>query len=161
VIHLQSPTVTLCVKTINEPDLFQWNYFDTGLAMQKRAVSPALIKSIYYFQYLLGQNAGAAADFLDQLLAKLDFSLQMNLYEELAAGGLDLSEESADAVLESIVTRHENSEWLKRYEAASLAQLTAPGFSHCSSPSERLIAHANNSGYAPDETRALLAELAT
>jgi len=35
VIHLESPTVTLCVKTINEPGLHQWEYYADGLALQR------------------------------------------------------------------------------------------------------------------------------
>ena len=34
VIHLENPTVTLCVKTINEPGIYQWEYYPDGLAVQ-------------------------------------------------------------------------------------------------------------------------------
>ena len=35
VIHLENPTVTLCVKTINEPGLHQWDFHPDGLALQR------------------------------------------------------------------------------------------------------------------------------
>src|SRR5690606_4266801 len=47
VIHLSNPTVSLCVRTVNEPILKQWTYFQNGLAIQRQALSPDLIKKLY------------------------------------------------------------------------------------------------------------------
>src|SRR5439155_8916147 len=68
VIHLEKPTVTLCVKTINEPRLYQWEYYPGGLAVQRRDLGPELIKEIYYFEYLLHRNAARAVRFLATLV---------------------------------------------------------------------------------------------
>jgi len=160
VIHLEAPTVTLCVKTINEPDLHQWNYFANGLAIQKRQLSAALFKAVYYFQYLLLQNEDEAAGFLDQWLGKLDISLQMNLYEEIAAGGLDLGEETTHVILESILARHEDSPWLKQYQSASHAALTELDFAACASAVGRLLGHVISSGYSLNQVRETINEVA-
>lgn len=124
VIHQDNPTVSLCLKTINEPDLFQWNYFDNGLAIQRRHVPASLVKSIYYFQYLCGRDERGAARFLFELLSGLDLSMQMNLFEEIGSGALALDEDTADFLMETIAGRHEESEWFKLYDEATLAPAT-------------------------------------
>jgi len=120
VIHQDAPTVSLCLKTINEPDLFQWNYFENGLAIQRRHVPPSLVKSIYYFQYLCGRDETAAASFLVRLLSELDLSMQMNLFEEIGIGSIDLSEQTAEFIMETIAARHLESEWFRLYDEATL-----------------------------------------
>lgn len=159
VIHLENPTVTLCVKTINEPSVRQWNYFANGLAIQKRAVPESLVKSIYYFQYLCTRDEERAAKFLFEILNVLEISMQMNLFEEIAAGTLDLSEETAHFILETITARFSKEEWLKLYDGANLGKMTELDFSVSDLPLARLAGHAVNTGMPPQELRALAAKL--
>jgi hypothetical protein len=116
VVHLEKPTVTLCVKTINEESLHQWNYFPNGLAIQKRHVPAGLIKQIYYFQYLGGQNPDLATKFLEDLLDQCDLSLQMNLAEEISGGAYDLGEDFAGFIMDRIQDRHQDAAWFQRYQ---------------------------------------------
>jgi hypothetical protein len=146
VIHLANPTVTLCVKTINEPELKQWNYMTTGLAVQKQNIQPSLIKKIYYFNYLLGQNEAQAHDFLKTLLDHLETSTQIHIYEDVASGAYDLSPVAVQVITESIVERHERSGWWPLYEAAHMSQMNELFFSSCNDSISRLVAHFINSG---------------
>jgi hypothetical protein len=146
VIHLEEPTITLCVKTINEPTLSQWHHFENGLAIQKRHLEPGLIKQIYYFQYLAGQNGTLALKFLNDLLSRQDISTLMNLCEEISGPGYELSEESAQLVLEQIYNRYADTEWFARYERSAQAQSEDIFFALCASGVGRLATHFANRG---------------
>lgn len=159
VIHLENPTVTLCVKTINEPELFQWHHFLNGLAIQKRHIRPALVKQIYFFQYLQGRNPREALTYLNELLAQLDTSTQMNLGEEISGGAYDLKEDCAQFILERIYERHSASEWFKRYESANLLHASELDFSSSDSPLQRATAHLINSGWPKSDAQNILAKL--
>lgn len=146
VIHLEEPTVSLCVKTINEPTLTQWHHFENGLAIQKRHLDPDLIKQIYYFQYLAGQNGTLANTFLSELLDRQDISTMMNLCEEISGPGYELSEEVSQHVLEQIYNRYSETEWFARYERSAQSQGEEIYFSQCDSGLGRLATHFANRG---------------
>lgn len=160
VIHLENPTVTLCVKTINESDLFQWNYFPNGLAIKKRHVPPGLIKEIYYFQYLLGQNEKAGLAFINSLLDQLDISTQMNLCEEITSGACDLTEDVTTQFLDQILERHLLTKWFKLFEAVNSLHLDEISFAQSSSALGRLAAHFINCGVSFTAAQPLLSQLA-
>lgn len=159
VIHLENPTVTLCVKTINEPGLYQWEYFPDGLAVQRRPLKPGLIKEIYYFQYLLGQNATFAVRFLGKLLGGLSVVARMNLYEELCGGAFDLSEDAVEHCFAQIREFHGGADWFKRYESPAPLYLKELHFSGCDSSLGRLVAHFINGGCDLKTASPLLARL--
>jgi|SRR5579862_2349047 len=144
VIHLENPTVTLCVKTINEPGLYQWEYFNCGVAVQKRDLTPDLIKKIYYFQYLLGQDAALARRFFEKLLGALSVVMRMTLYEALCGGAFDLSEEAVEEGLAQIRNLYGKETWFNRYEFPAPAYLKDLHFSGCDSSLQRLVAHCIN-----------------
>jgi hypothetical protein len=146
VIHLENPTVTLCVKTINEPRIAQWKYFPNGLAIQMRRLDPHLIKKIYYVQYLLDQDAKHASSTLDRVLRGLDRSTCMNLYGAIAGGAYDLSERAALHFASRIRTLHGKTEWFRRYEGIDRLSMHELHFEECRAPG-RLIAHLINGGY--------------
>ncbi len=147
VVHLANPTVTLCIKTINEPDLKQWNYLSTGLAIQKQNLSDDLVKKIYFYQYLLVRGEELADQFLNSFLFGLNISTQIHVYEAVASGGLDLNENTVGRLTESIVTRHEKSKWWPAYEKAHLDQMNEIRFEEFQKPLERMVAHFKNCGY--------------
>jgi len=146
VVHLENPTVTLCVKTINEPGLYQWEYHANGLALQRRHPTADTIKQIYYHQYLAGRNPVAAAGFLHGVIGGLDVVARMNLYEEISGGGLDLSEDTADDCRAQIRAFHGREPWFRHYESAAPSYLRNLHFEGCGSPIERLAAHLINCG---------------
>lgn len=148
VIHLANPTVTLCLRTINEPELKQWTYLPNGLAIQKNHPSADLVKKIYFYQYLMGRpDLEAARQYLSALLSKLSISAQIHLYEDVASGSLDLREEVVDKIAETIVETHKDSKWWPLYEAAHLARMDEIRFEEMQKPRERLQAHFTNCGY--------------
>ncbi|HEX7901071.1 MAG TPA: hypothetical protein VF950_25145 [Planctomycetota bacterium] len=141
VIHLEKPTVTLCLKTINEPGLYQWEHFPDGLAVQRRDLTPGLIKRIYYFEYLLGQNATRADRYLEKVVGSLSVVARMTLYEALCGGAFDLSEDALERGLGEIRKRHGTSDWFKRHECPVPLHLKELHFSACETSLERLAAH--------------------
>lgn len=159
VIHLENPTVTLCVKTINEPSLRQWNYFPNGLAIQKRSISGGLVKSLYYFQYLMGQNPTICVKFLGELLDQTDLSMQMNLCEEISSGAYGLTEGAAEFVLDQVSKRHADTEWFQRYEQLMELGDAELHFEHTDVAAERLLAHFVNCQYSAAAVLPLLSKL--
>jgi hypothetical protein len=159
VIHLEIPTVTLCVKTINEPRIAQWKYFSNGLAIQMRRLKPTLIKKIYYFQYLTGRDVKHASSYLDQVLRTLDRSTCMNLYGAIASGSVEVSESAAQDFAAQLRRLHGTSEWFKRYEAIDQLQLDELHFEQCDTPIGRLVAHFINGGHDVQTVRRLLGQL--
>jgi hypothetical protein len=147
VIHLENPTITLCLRTINEPTIKQWTYLPNGLAVQRQTLTPDLIKKVYFYQYLFDRNKADAAKFLETLLKSLNVSTQIHLYEDVAHGVLELKEETVDTIAEAIVHKHENSKWWLLYEAAHLARMDEIRFEGFQDPEERLKAHYKNCGY--------------
>ena len=146
VIHLENPTVTLCARTVNEVEISQWHYFINGLAIQKKLLSSDLVKKIYFTQYLLGQNKAEAEAFLKKLLDSLDTSVQMNLYEDLWRGSLELTEDSLQFIVDAVIERHGDTEWFKLYEEANPELLGLVDASHFDDPFFRLLGHFINSG---------------
>lgn len=156
VIHLADPTVSLCVKTINEKVLSQWHHFDGGLAIQKRHLDPALLKKIYFFQYLASRDGLSAENFLDEVLAKQDISILMNLCEELSTGGYAIDEGLIQVILEEVYRRYEGTEWFRRYENATAGPETNISFAEFTSPRARLVAHFMNQGLRLSSVRKML-----
>lgn len=161
VIHLENPTITLCVRTVSDTSLKQWTYLPTGLAVQKNDVNEDLIKKVYYFQYLLGRNESSALVFLESLLSELSLSSQIHLYEAVASGSIPLASLVSEAIAESIVGKYQWTDWWKLYEQSHMAQMHGLFFEGCSQPVERLIAHFMNSGYAFARVRPLLTQFST
>lgn len=156
VIHLESPTVTLCVKTINEPRLHQWEYYPDGLAVQRHDLAPELIKELYFFEYLLRQDAARADRFLRGIVGGLSVVMRMTLQESLCNGGLDLSEPAVDLCLAQIRRLHGKADWFKRHENPEPPHLRELQFAGCASPLDRLVAHFINGGYDRDTIAPLL-----
>ncbi|HZE98592.1 MAG TPA: hypothetical protein VE981_16290 [Planctomycetota bacterium] len=159
VIHLENPTVTLCVKTINEPGLYQWEYHPDGLAVQRRHLDPGLIKGLYYFQSLLGQNPDLATAFLEKRIRALSVVSRMNLYEEISGGAYDFSDETIDECLAQIRAQHGDEPWFRRYESAIPFHLKDLAVECCESPPERLVAHLINRAYDRTTSARLLSGL--
>lgn len=158
VIHLENPTITLCVRTVSDTALRQWTYLPTGLAVQKSDVNEDLIKKVYFYQYLLGQDANQAAAYLDALIGELNLSSQIHLYEDVASGAIMLSANAAGSIAEVIVGKYQWTDWWKLYEQAHMAQMHGLFFEGCSQPIERLVAHFINSGYGFKRVSPILAQ---
>lgn len=146
VIHLEHPTVTLCVKTINEPGIHQWDYHPDGLALQRLDLPPGLIKEIYYFEYLRGRDATLAARCLRDLVGALSIVMRMTLYESLCRGALEVSEDTVDRCLAEIRKHHGKADWFRRHVSPQPPHLKELQFAGCETSLERLVAHFINVG---------------
>ena len=160
VIHLESPTVTLCVKTINEPGLHQWEYYADGLALQRHDLDADLIKEIYFFEYLLRQNATRAVRYLQGIVDGLSVVMRMTLYDALCGGALDLPEDAVDHCLAQIRRHHGKADWFKRHESPEPLHLKELQFAGCASSVDRLVAHFINGGHDLNTIRPQLSRLA-
>lgn len=158
VIHLESPTVTLCVKTVNEA-LPQWEYYPDGLAVERRELPPDVVKKLYYYEYLLRQDPARAERFLADVVGSLTVVLRMILQEALDAGSLDLSDPAVEGCRRAIRRRHGGQEWFRRRVAPKAPHLRELHFAGCDSAPGRLIAHFINEGYDPKSIAPYLSRL--
>ncbi len=147
VIHLQNPTVTLCIKTINEPGIHQWEFHPDGLALLRLDLDDDLIKSIYYYDYLLRRNAALAARYLRGVVGALSVAMRMTLHDSLCAGALEVSEEAVDRCVAQIRQLHRKDDWYKRHVSPSPLHLKELQFANCGSSLGRLVAHFINGGH--------------
>ena len=159
-VHLENPTITLTLKTINESTLSQWHHFPYGLAMKKRNLAPALIKQIYYYQYLMSQDEDLADQFIETALGRLDISTQMNLCETLSSGGLELSDVHVDGVLARVFEKQSETEWFRRYQDAQSIHFEELHFERTDDPVSRLIGHFINQGRPASAVDELIAAVA-
>lgn len=160
VIHLVSPTVTLCVKTINEPRLHQWEYYPDGLAVQRHDLDPDLVKALYFFDYLLRQDEAHAVRTLRGILEKQSVLMRMTLFEALCSGDLDLSEGAVEHCLAQIRRHHGKSGWFRRHETPEPAHLKELQFAGVDSALGRIVAHFINGGHDRATLEPHLAEVA-
>lgn len=141
VIHLDSPTVTLCVKTINEP-LAQREHYPDGLAVDRHELAADVVKKLYYYDYLLRRNRDLAESFLREVIGSLSVVTRLTLRESL--GALDLSEAAVRGCLRAIRRLHGTSEWFRRHAAPRSPHLKELHFAGCDSALGRLVAHLVN-----------------
>lgn len=160
VIHLEKPTVTLCVKTINEPGIRQWEYHPDGLAMERLDVAADLIKELYYFDYLRPRDAALAARYLRKLIAATSVVMRLTLVEALLGGELDLSEKGIDLCLAEVRRHHGKEGWYKRHLHPEPLYRKELQFAGCDTALERLVAHFINRGYGRDTVAPLLSRVA-
>ncbi|WP_412473306.1 hypothetical protein [Halobacteriovorax sp. YZS-1-1] len=114
VLHEHNPTVTLCIRTVNDKSP-QWHHFDNGLSIQKRSPEASDIKRLSIFDYLITRNPKQGRDYLDRLMNEFSPSLIMNLYEELSYDQMGLQESSVEIFFEAVVDRFGDTKWFKRY----------------------------------------------
>lgn len=156
VVHLSSPTITLCVRTISDTTIPQWHYFDNGLSILKRELHESIYKKIFYIDYLFTVNPNTAKEYYTKFVASLDNSELMNLFEQLTVDTVGLSDDSQELLYNTMMQRFNNSPWFKLY------------IDHCENMQEevtylnvqsRIMAHAEFYNYNDTETQKLLKEL--
>ena len=116
VIHLDKPTITLCIRTVNDLAKLQWHHFSNGLSILKRELSEHTIKSVFYFEYLLQRDYSEGLNFINKLIKSWDISTGLNLYEQIYLGELGLVESSRSVFLELFVELFGDTDWFKLYE---------------------------------------------
>ena len=56
VVHIDNPTVTLCIRTCNDITIPQWHHFENGLSILKRELDESVYKKLFYFDYCLTKH---------------------------------------------------------------------------------------------------------
>lgn len=114
VLHEYNPTVTLCIRTVNDKSP-QWHHFDNGLSIQKKSPEACDIKRLSIYDYLLTRNPEQGLVYLDKLMEIFSPSLVMNLYEQLSYDQMGLSEESVELFFDKVVEKYGKTEWFSTY----------------------------------------------
>lgn len=114
-IHIDAPTVTLCVRTVNDKTSSQWHHFSNGLSIHKKEMSQDVIKSLYYWQYLCLRNDDNAASFIDKKINSWTISQNLNLYEQLSIDQMNLEDELVEYIFNLIGYMYQNEQWFKLY----------------------------------------------
>lgn len=114
VLHEHNPTVTLCIRTVNDKGP-QWHHFDNGLSIQKRTAEACDIKRLSIFDYLLTRDEERGLAYLDKLMNTFSPSLIMNLYEQLSYDQMGLQESSVEVFFDKVVERFGQTKWFATY----------------------------------------------
>ncbi len=158
VVHLENPTVSLCLRTVEDTALNQWHHLPAGLSFQKKHTSEKTIKQILYFQYLLGSDSKYAHEFYLKLLCELDISSKIALYESLCFDQLGLEPETSEVAGELLQDLLRKTEWFEFYEKHYENLQENLQEHQIQNPALKIVAHAINSGHSKDQTQRLLSQ---
>ena len=156
ILHLDDPTITLCLRTVDDLELSQWHHLSTGISYEQRNMTQATIKRILYFQYMYYANAASAKIYLEQMLDQMDVSSQLSLYESLFQNEFGLEHDVSCLVIDTIHSRFVESKWFSLYEDhyrevdKHLLEYQA------SKGSLKILAHAINCKYSVKNTEQIL-----
>jgi len=159
VVHLGDPTVSLCLRTVEDTELNQWHHLTTGLSFQKKHVSEKTIKRSLYFQYLLKSDEKKAKDFYQKLLDELSSAEQISLYEAVCFDQVGLDEETTETAAEILFESFIGDTWFGFYEAHFDKLEQNLQESLAGSPALKLLAHAINNDFAKKQVVELLSEI--
>ncbi len=156
VVHIDDPTVTLCVRTVEDTELEQWHHLPTGLSYKKKNLSEKLVKQVLYFQYLLNSDSLKAEQFIKNLLTGLDVSSQISLYESLCYGEVGLDESSFTVIEKEFKSIFESTNWFAMYKKYYESLGVKLQESLAENKELKFLAHAVNSNYSVEKTKDLL-----
>jgi hypothetical protein len=147
VIHLEAPTVTLCIRTVNDLTIPQWHHFENGLSILKRELDESVYKKMLFSEYLITRNYNNGIEFLNKYIKSLDNSEVMNLFEQLSVDSMGLNEQTTELIYNSIINEYSSKEWFTKYEqfCLSLEEYIQPNID---TPEERFFTHAKNTSYS-------------
>ncbi len=151
-IHLESPTITLCIRTINDESKKQWHHFSNGLSIQKRIIDEKVLKSFYYCEYLFNRKNLTFQTCLDDFVKSLDISIIMNLYEQMTTNSLVFSQEFLEEFHATLAHSYANQEWFVKYQAFYESLEESYIEFNSDSPITRLIEHSYNTKIPKDQT---------
>jgi hypothetical protein len=156
VLHLDNPTITLCIRTVNDKSLSQWHHLSSGISYQQRNIDELTIKRILYFQFLFESNPVSAKNYLDHMLGLVSVATQLALYEGLYNDEYGLDPETTYFVIDHMRTRFQDLKWFGQYESHYKKMTQALFEVQASEASLKLLAHGINSGYSVEDLRKLL-----
>lgn len=156
VLHLDNPTVTLCIRTVNDKELSQWHHLSSGISYQQKNIDELTIKRILYFQFLYESNPMTAKDYLDHMLGLISVASQLALYEALFQDEFGLEPEITYFMIDHMRMRFQDLKWFDQYET-HYKKMNQQLFEVQASCAElKLLAHGINQNYSLDEIHDLL-----
>jgi|GEM_PF-1509276 len=156
VVHLEDPTVTLCVRTVDDLELNQWHHLSTGLSFQKKHISQKTIKKSLYCQYLLRSDKRKAVDLFFKNLRALETAEQISLYEGVCFDQIGFDAESTEFFSELMYEYFQKTEWFELYQAHYENSQTYLQESEFGGAASKLVAHAINKDFQRSKTESLL-----
>ncbi|TNF26180.1 MAG: hypothetical protein EP319_14560 [Deltaproteobacteria bacterium] len=152
VIHLETPTITLCARTVTDTTKQQWHHFPNGISIEKKSIPEDVLKKIYFYQYLLQRDEEKGLDFLKDLVQDLSLSINMNLYEQLTMDPMGLEDYAIEPFFNEVYARVGETPWFKEYMGHyQKLQETELDF-EAYTPELRFLEHAIINEYTEDET---------
>lgn len=115
-VHLSNPTVTICLRTVDDLAINQWQYFSSGVSIQKNNISESELKELFFIEYLFQQGRSSFQSKLNCFLEQLSLSKQFNLFEKLHLHSFGFSEEFNGLVLELLEIKIQANDYYKHYE---------------------------------------------
>jgi hypothetical protein len=154
-IHIDAPTVTLCIRTINDEESSQWHHFTNGLSIHKKEMSQDVIKSLYYWQYLYYRSNDSAVSFITDKIKSWSISENLNLYEQLSIDQMNLEDELIEFVFNLVRNKYKNDEWFSMYndfynEALEYKEIEREESIY------RLFEHLLNNNYSIEDSKTVL-----
>jgi len=155
-IHLEVPTITLCIRSINDELKNQWHHFSNGLSIEKKIISPSTLKKFYYCEYLLLRQINDFQTTLKDLISNLEISVVMNFYEQMATHCLSYTQEFCQSFYESIESLYSDQLWFREYQNFYQSLDERYLEFESDSPITRLIEHANNTMMSKSDVTELI-----
>ncbi len=155
-IHLEAPTITLCIRSINDIKHKQWHHFSNGLSIEKKEINESTLKKFYYSEYLFLRNHENAQVFLNQLIQENSSSENMNFYEQLMTQALPFSEVFIEVFHQTLLHTYQKRDWFEDYQSFYKNLEERHLNLESDSPILRLIEHGYNTNLSKEEIRALL-----
>jgi hypothetical protein len=117
VVHLSAPTVTLCIRTVDDLDIPQWHHFDNGLSILKKELDESIFKKLFYGDYLFQTKQEIVLKYTNDFIMSLETSELMNFFEQLTVDTMGLSEDYQELIYNTMMTRLSAEPWFHLYES--------------------------------------------
>jgi len=156
VIHLETPTVTLCARTVNDETKQQWHHFPNGVSIEKKSIPEDVLKKLYFYQYLLIRNEEEGLKFLNDLVNRLPLSINMNLFEQLSLDSMGLEDFAIEAFFNQIYSLVGETSWFKGYMGYYQKLQEIELDFDAVTPELRFLEHAIFSEYSKDDALSML-----
>ncbi len=156
ILHLDNPTVSLCVRTVDDLELSQWHHLSTGVSYRQRNTEHETVKHMLFLQYRFQEDVQLGLKYLNRVLDRMTVSDQLNLYEGLFKDEFGLGEEVSLFIIENMRERFLIFEWFSAYESHYEAVGEHLLEYQASRGEMKILAHGINCGYSVSEMQNIL-----
>ncbi len=117
VVHLSTPSVTLCIRTVTDKEIPQWHHFDNGLSVLKREVDQSLLKKLFYGDYLFQIGQESLFTYTQDFIGSLESSELINFFEQLSVDTMGLSDDYQELIYNIMIEKLNSLPWFSLYES--------------------------------------------